>query len=341
MESPPVFSSDHANGIYYQAASLLVEAQEQSSRAGSTREVLHAVVHLRDPRQRWITTRVPAMNPAFALAEVLWILLGRNDSRFVTFFNTQLPRFAGAGRTFSGAYGHRLRRAYGIDQLERAASALRHNAESRQVVLRIWDSALDLPNMAGVPAHEDVPCNIVSLLKVRAGALHWTQIIRSNDILLGLPHNLVQFTSLQEVMAGWIGVEVGTYTQLSDSLHVYEADLKHLRHLSNDPPPHNTDRINLPQAESEDAIARLGEMVDLLCADTIIERSFHRIRRELSLPRALLNWRSILSAEIARRRGWPDAAEEAIAECDNPVLRVLWINWCARLSRVPVASDSF
>lgn len=45
--------------------------------------------------------------------------------------------------------------------------------------------------------------------------------MRSNDVHRGLPYNVVQFTTLQEVMAGWLGLEVGGYHHWSDSLHLY------------------------------------------------------------------------------------------------------------------------
>ena len=63
------------------------------------------------------------------------------------------------------------------------------------------------------------------MLKVRDGALEWTQILRSNDVFRGLPYNFVQFTMMQEIMAGWLNLRVGSYNQLSDSLHIYDSDI--------------------------------------------------------------------------------------------------------------------
>ena len=124
----------------------------QSSRAGDTHELLHATLSIEDPRQRWVTAGEPAINPSFALAEVIWILGGRNDSAFLTYFNRQLPQFAGEGPTFHGAYGHRLRKRTSFDQLERAYFALNGSPESRQVVLQIWDAEIDFPLADGRPA---------------------------------------------------------------------------------------------------------------------------------------------------------------------------------------------
>lgn len=59
------------------------------------------------------------------------------------------------------------------------------------------------------------------MIKIRKGKLEWTQVMRSNDLVLGLPYNLVQFTSMQEILASWLNVDVGSYNHISDSLHIY------------------------------------------------------------------------------------------------------------------------
>src|SRR5262249_3724286 len=107
-----------------------------------------------------------------------------------------------------------------LDQLRAASEALRRTPDSRQVVLQIWDSALDLPDPDG--RSKDVPCNIMSHLLVRSGKLEWLQIMRSNDLIWGTPYNFIQFMTVQEIIAGWIGVEVGNYTHIASSLHVYQ-----------------------------------------------------------------------------------------------------------------------
>ena len=163
------------------------QSATQSSRVGLTDELLHAALSLQDPRQRWVVSRGPAMNPAFALAEVIWLLRGRNDSAFLTYFNSELPTYAGSGSTFHGAYGYRIRHHLGIDQLKKAYQTLRSNSDSRQVVIQIWDSVIDFPDEDGTEAAPDIPCNICAMLKVRNGRLEWTQIMRSNDLFRGLP----------------------------------------------------------------------------------------------------------------------------------------------------------
>jgi len=82
--------------------------------------------------------------------------------------------YTGPGKRYHGAYGHRLWCWFGFDQLERTYLALKNNPDSRQVVLHIWDPKIDLPDEEGRPAAPDVPCNVLSMLKVRDGKLEWT-----------------------------------------------------------------------------------------------------------------------------------------------------------------------
>src|SRR5258708_3210956 len=92
----------------------------QGSRIGETREILHAAISISEPRQRWVLSRNPPINVAFALAEIIWIMAGRNDSAYLNYFNSDLPKYAGHGATYHGAYGYRLRKGLKIDQLDRA-----------------------------------------------------------------------------------------------------------------------------------------------------------------------------------------------------------------------------
>lgn len=192
-----------------------------SGRSGDTTEILHVDISLENPRQRWVTTRKPIISPAFSFAELITIMNGCDDANVINAWNSALPRYQGNYNQYPGAYGTRLRKKFGFDQLQRAYEALLWNPFSRQVVLEIWKPDIDLPICKGIPNNEDIPCNICSMLKIRDDKLYWTQIMRSNDMFLGLPYNLLQFTSLQEIIAGWLNLELGDYMHISDSMHTY------------------------------------------------------------------------------------------------------------------------
>lgn len=328
-----VLEDDTADGLWLKAASWFEpegSAAQQDSRCGDTAEVLHAALSLSDPRQRWIASRSPAMNPAFALAEVVWIVCGRNDSAFLNYFNPKLPDYAGKGTTYHGAYGFRLREHFGYDQLERAYRALSANEISRQIVLQIWDGEADLPGDDGKPQSPDIPCNLTSLLKLRGNRLEWTQIMRSNDLILGVPHNVVQFTSLQEVMAGWLGVEVGGYHHFADSLHLYDDHAPVTKRINPQELSRNDDSIALPKEESDQAFSRLARLCDELSSpDTDVGGALNAFRAA-NLTTAFRNWASVLTADALRRRGAYREVDPVMGECSNACLKEMFERWNLR-----------
>jgi thymidylate synthase len=302
----------------------------QPSRAGDTRELLHATLSISEPKNRWVVSRNPSLNLAFALAEVVWIVTGRNDSAFLNFFNSQLPQFAGICDAYHGAYGYRLRKGLGIDQLSRAFDVLQRKPHSRQVVLQIWDGRIDFPDELGNETSADIPCNVIALLKVRGQKLEWTQILRSNDLFRGLPYNIVQFTTLQEILAGWLGLEVGHYNQLSDSLHVYERDFHHIDTLFRCEPEPNTDSLSYPKSESENAFSRIAGFVDRIINPTVTSLDLLNSALSTDLPNPFKNMLLVLAAEGVRRRKSPEIARKLISECTNPVYRQMFSRWIDR-----------
>jgi thymidylate synthase len=304
----------------------------QTSRFGLTREILHAAISVSDPRQRWVVARNPPMSIAFALAEVIWIMAGRNDSTFLNYFNKGLPDYAGNGPTYHGAYGYRLRKRFNIDQMERAYQALIKNPTSRQIVLQIWDATDDLPTANGVPLAADIPCNIVSILKVRGGALEWTQIMRSNDIFRGLPYNFVQFTSMQEILAGWLKINVGSYNHVSDSLHIYERDLNGMESEPQLNLTENLDSLALPKHDFDLVLSELEHDGNCIIDDNIAAESLLGTVRSCKLPIAYRNILCVLSAEGARKRKRPDLVGEIMGLCTNPAYNQLWGRWTSRFT---------
>jgi thymidylate synthase len=49
--------------------------------------------------------------------------------------------------------------------------------------------------------------------------------MRSNDVYLGLSHDIFSFTMLQEIVANSIGANLGSYIHMVGSLHLYEDKL--------------------------------------------------------------------------------------------------------------------
>lgn len=329
------FSGETADEAWRMSVKALLEDNDvliQPSRIGPTREILHATFSIGNPRQRWVLSRTPSMNPAFAIAEVIWIMRGRKDSEFLNFWNPALPRFAGDGDTYHGAYGFRLREHLGLDQIERAYNVLSKTPESRQLVLQIWDSRIDLPEEDGSAAAPDIPCNIVSMPKVRNGKLEWFQVMRSNDLFLGTPHNFVQFTCIQEILAGWLGVDIGEYVHVSDSMHCYEKDLSKFSSTAEPIVAPNTDNLAIPKPESERAFVIIEEAMDKLRDPKLTTPAFAECLGKANLPEGYRNHLLVVAADAARRKGWTDEMNNVVTQCTNPALVKAWQGWAERMA---------
>ena len=331
------FQGQSADHVWHQAAEAFRRSdgvRRQNSRRGPTKEILHVATSITDPRQRWVVSRQPPLNLAFALAEVVWIMTGRRDLAFLEYWNTKYRDFVGPGPDLHGAYGYRLRHHLRIDQLERAYQVLEHNPDTRQVVLQIWDSQEDLPAPDGTPVDQDVPCNIVAMPKIRDGKLEWLQVIRSNDMFLGVPHNFVQFTSMQELLAGWLGVECGSYTQISDSLHVYDRDWKSMVDSTALPSvSRNTDKLDLPKQESDRVFKQLEHRILLMIDEKAKPDVLEGLASWDDAPEAYRNIAVVLTAEALRRRKLTNAAARVMSRCTNPAYRQLWYRWCSSRPR--------
>lgn len=176
------------------------------------------------PNQRMLFSAARNANPFFHLFEALWMLGGRNDVEFVSKYVKTMANFSDDGVTLNGAYGHRWRQAFGVDQIALIIKELKANPQSRRVVLQMWDSRKDLEY--GMTGGKDSCCNLMCKFAVVNGKLNMTVMCRSNDMLLGgYGANAVHFSFLQEYIADCVGLDIGFYEQISLDAHLYTAEL--------------------------------------------------------------------------------------------------------------------
>lgn len=322
-----------ANEVWKKAAEILLEQENTiEGRNGDTFELLHTILSIEKPRQKWVYDRIPPISIGFALAELVWIMNGEERSDVINYWNPSLPKYAGSGDIYYGAYGKRIRSHFNFDQLDKAYCALQSVPESRQVVIQIYDVKKDFPIHNGQPRSKDIPCNICSLLKVRGGKLEWSQVMRSNDILLGMPYNFVQFTSLQEIIAGWIGIEIGSYAHYSDSLHLYCQDVDKIGMVV-EKQMQNTDSLSLCKCESEKVFKEIYDRMIRLTNEKISEKEIFSLAQLKSEYVAYNNIMLIIAAYVAKKLHNNDLAKELIQICQNEIYITMWNRWTTQFSK--------
>lgn len=227
MYSTQLFTGT-VNDVYPQLISRILEKGKVTKPRGKVcRELNPAILEISAPRQRLVTSHNRLVNVPFALAEVLWILSGRNNVSMLSPYNGQIANYSDDGVRFNAAYGERIRTAFGHDQVKDMILALQKDPDTRQAELVIahpeFDRSFEDGNGIKFRDVKDRACNVFAHAMIREGALNWTQILRSNDAIWGVPYNLIQWTHVMEYVAAHVGVEMGQYIMLSDSMHIYES----------------------------------------------------------------------------------------------------------------------
>jgi|HubBroStandDraft_6_1064221.scaffolds.fasta_scaffold249486_2 thymidylate synthase len=233
-----VISARNATDAFLEAVTLvLTRGRQVAPRGLASLEVVAVSITVDNPVDRlvWATGRV--INPAFAVAESVWVLSG-DDEPWVAEYNSHLRQYMDEGR-LHGAYGPRIRRWSGHhDQLATVIRRLEGDQATRQAAIQIWDPVADSQ------CTRDVPCTISHRFLLRDGRLSLHTTMRSQDAWLGLPYDLYTNSVLLELLAGWVGAEAGTCYHTIDSLHLYEPDLTAARSAgpADDPQPRPGDR---------------------------------------------------------------------------------------------------
>lgn len=228
---------DVNEALQYGLEYLLREGIEEDSRGGKVLSAPSPVcIEYAQPRRRVLYSPTRDANHFFHVMETLWMLSGSNKIEFPCFFNNSYSQFSDDGTTMWDSYGWRWRSFFGWDQLDAIVTELQHNPNSRRCVLAMWgagdpahmadgewESCIRTPDFY-VATHggKAVPCNTHAYFAIRNGKLNMTVCNRSNDSIWGaFGANAVHFSFLLEYMAARIGVEIGSYYQFTNNLHIY------------------------------------------------------------------------------------------------------------------------
>lgn len=106
---------------------------------------------------------------------------------------------------------------------EWCVDSLRSDKDTRQAILRF-----SLPEHF-YKGNKDMVCTLSGNFHIRDNKLLFRVQMRSNDLTLGLVYDLPWFISLMQEMVNELkdiypDLEVGTYTHMVDSLHIYDRD---------------------------------------------------------------------------------------------------------------------
>lgn len=240
------FEGENPTEIYFDAMMALVEeGDEVYPRGKKVNELRPTSIEYLNPYNRFTFLPSRRINSFFQIAESLWILSGHADVEWLLKFNSNMGQFSDDGVWFNGPYGERIRHwgrnlAHDIDpenqldQLYDCYLRLMADKDTRQATIVIGNPSFDNYHYLVDEKGKDICCNIYITFKVRHDKLNMTVFNRSNDLHWGVfGANLCQFSTIQELMLSWLknsgnpeyeNLEMGTYHQVTDSLHIYMGD---------------------------------------------------------------------------------------------------------------------
>ncbi|MGH9906542.1 MAG: hypothetical protein ACRD8U_13285, partial [Pyrinomonadaceae bacterium] len=137
-----------------------------------------------------------------------------------------------------------------------------------------------------------------------------------------------------------LGLELGHYNQISNSLHVYESDLEWIRTSYPTIGIANTDSLTFPREQSETYFLELARNIEKVIDQSIPAQEIGSLVRRSNLPTSFRNMLCIICAEGARRRQQQQVISDVMAECTNSLFRHLFNQWVKRCEVGEVSTRS-
>ena len=196
------------------------------SRDGSVvGEIINAVTIIKDPTRCIMQNPIRNMSMRYAVGELLWYMSGSNKLSGIGFYTKAWERMSDDGETVNSNYGNCIKYKYGFDQWEYVKGLIKKDKNTRQAVIHIKDAC----NHLETPT-KDMNCTVCLQFFVRnvdgEDKLFMTTYMRSNDVWMGFPFDVFNFTAMQIKMAMELNIGLGSYTHITGSLHLYERDFE-------------------------------------------------------------------------------------------------------------------
>jgi thymidylate synthase len=162
----------------------------------------------------------------YLAAELLWYLSANNRTEWISKYSSFWSNISDDGKTANSAYGARLFAPHPaiadrrFVQWDYIVEELTRDPDSRRAVMHLRTPG------DSIDAKLDVPCTLALQFFIREGKLHQVVHMRSSDVIFGIAYDVPAFTMFQEILANELNVGIGTYTHVSNSLHIYERHFK-------------------------------------------------------------------------------------------------------------------
>lgn len=162
--------------------------------------------------------------------ELLWFLKGDTNIGYLNEHGVRIwNEWADPNGDLGPVYGAQWRNWNGeaIDQLKAVVDTLKHNPESRRIIVSAWNPSV-LPdtrksfaeNVANGKAALP-PCHALFQFYVADGKLSCQLYQRSADVFLGVPFNIASYALLTMMLAQVCDLQLGDFVHTFGDVHIY------------------------------------------------------------------------------------------------------------------------
>lgn len=204
---------------------MSIEVFENSARNLETREIIDGCIEIHNPLNCLYTNPVRSSQLRYIAAEFMWYFLGRNDVKFIQDYAKFWLTIQNPDGTVNSSYGNlifNIKNSHGYTQYAWALNSLLKDKNTRQAIMHFNSSDHQYDS------NKDFVCTMYANFLIRDNKLKMSVKMRSNDVILGLPTDIAFFTVLQQQLLNHLrrlkypDLELGSYTHIVDSLHVYK-----------------------------------------------------------------------------------------------------------------------
>lgn len=200
------------------------------------------------------------------IAEQIWFLSGEKNITWLQQFTKIWDDFAEEDNTLSSAYGYRWRKHFGRDQIMGLIELLENDPTSRHGVILMWDPSDD--GLSNGTKKKNVPCPYTFTVQIIGGKLCLHLVIRSNDMMLGNPHDTAGFALIAYFIAQKLNVPVGTLTVSISNAHIYDIHFDQAEEICRRECLHESLKFECPKDAFDRAVNLENELVQE-CFDDI------------------------------------------------------------------------
>ena len=186
------------------------------------KELLFASIEITNPEESLLTHSARPYNMAFMAAENIWNLCGDTDE-WLCKYNSIYHQYFKEGKLEAG-YGNRIFNTGG-NQFNKVIELLKKDIDNSHCTISVFDKEYDLSDS------NFVPCINTLKFRVYNNKLYMITHMRAQDLWKGLPYDLNLLISIFKCMSIMLGIEMGSYHHICDSIRLYKEDYKDVNYF--------------------------------------------------------------------------------------------------------------